>query len=77
MRALLARIVRGPAPPNFVPYTPAPSLRCRLGVHLWAATWEFTRIEETQEGNQHSAHFAVNLNRECDYERCSRCGVMR
>lgn len=85
------RILRGPEPPPGVPYTPRPSLRCRLGLHDWHSVWAFTRIEESHEfGEWHEredgviardsayrAEFAVRWDREPDYSGCSRCEAIR
>lgn len=74
---LLTRIVRGPEPPLGVG-RPHPSLRCRVGLHLWAETWQAILTDQRTDGlGSHSASFGFNLDRPADYEACWRCNVMR
>lgn len=76
--ALIERVVRGPHPPSGVVYTPRPSIRCRLGLHLWVEIWEGTTTEQWTDGlGNTGGTISFNLNRPPDYESCARCYVMR
>lgn len=74
----LHRVVYGPAPPAGKPHMPWPSLRCRVGLHLWADVWNTTRVESgTDQDGFYEATFVLNLDRPPDYEGCERCHAKR
>jgi hypothetical protein len=76
--ALVDRIVYGPSPPVGRPYKLRWRLRCALGLHRRAETWEFTTLgqmdEELPDGSwRHEKRVGINLDREPDYVGCQWC----